>query len=151
MGLQFRGHQYVMHRRGRQLEIARQGPDRPSAVGLRLLAGTSLDAFPYVGPVLQRAASTGRIPQAVDARRGERATPFAGCDLRNPERRGDLLIRLAGARSQHNPAPQRQALRRRWRPDQVTQHRIGDRVQRNNRRDTWHVPTVPRNANNTKN
>ena len=41
MGLQIRGDQDVMHCGGRQFEIAREGPDRPSTVGLYLTEPSS--------------------------------------------------------------------------------------------------------------
>src|SRR3970282_2073673 len=100
-----------MHGGARQSELARQGAHAPAALKRGLLADAALHFFPDLGAMLGGTARARGVLQPLPTEAGKAPSPFAGSDLLDAERSGDLLIRLLAGGGQGEPTPQNEALR----------------------------------------
>src|ERR1051326_4781746 len=113
-----------MHRAMRQSHLTRQRTNRPTALGLRLLASHGLYLLPNRIIVFGRPARPRRVAQALQTLLGKGAAPLPYRDLRDAEVQRDLLIGLAGSSRQHDTAAQRNRLRSRRSLSPTVQRRL---------------------------
>jgi hypothetical protein len=111
-----------VHRRRRDPGRGRQSPHAPLHAAIRRLL-QRLGQHPLDLVIVDRARTTRtrRVSQARHALLIETASPQPHGRQRHPELRGDLGIRRALGRAQHDPRPQRLLLRHRRTPKQRAQ------------------------------
>lgn len=81
--------------------------EAPTSLRFRLLAGQRLYLLPNSSVVLGRPAGTGRILKPFQPARHETPAPLTHRHFGKIQARRNLLIRLSGGRSEHDPAPKR--------------------------------------------